>query len=366
MVLDSLRYWVEEMHVDGFRFDLATTLARENNGYTRDAAFFKAIAQDPVLSRVKLIAEPWDLGLGGYQVGNFPPGWSEWNGKYRDTIRRFWKGTDGVLPELASRLAGSSDLFAWDGRRPRSSVNLVTVHDGFTLNDLVSYNHKHNDANGEDNRDGADDNESYNCGVEGATDDAHVIALRERQKRNLLASLFFSLGVPLLLAGDEFGNSQRGNNNAYCQDNEISWLDWNARTERDLALTDFVRMIVRMRKGRAVFTRDAFFRGMPPANSTRKDITWMRDTGVEMSDADWHQPLRAIGVYFGGRPLLAILLNAADIDVGFTLPEPNAVEWTLALDTSLDGTPVSGAPFEPCTTYTLKTRSLAVFAGSAK
>jgi isoamylase len=365
MVADSLRYWVEEMHVDGFRFDLAVSIAREKNGYARDAAFFKSVAQDPVLSRVKMIAEPWDLGMGGYQVGNFPPGWSEWNGRYRDTLRRFWKGTDGVLPEFASRLAGSSDLFAWDGRRPRSSVNLVTVHDGFTLADLVAYNHKHNDANLEGNRDGADDNESWNCGVEGPTDDEHVLAMRERQKRNLLASLFFSLGVPLLLAGDEFGNSQRGNNNAYCQDSDISWLDWNARTERDLALTSFVQMIIRMRKELPAFRSDAYFRGAPLPNTRRKDITWLRDTGTEMTPYDWHQPFRAIGVYFGARPLLAMLFNAADIDVGFTLPDSESIEWTLALDTSLDGAPATGASLERRSEYVLRTRSLAVFAGRA-
>ncbi len=363
LVMDSLRYWVEEMHVDGFRFDLAVSIAREKNGYARDAAFFKAVAQDPVLSRVKMIAEPWDLGMGGYQVGNFPPGWSEWNGRYRDTVRRFWKGTDGVLPELASRLAGSSDLFAWDGRRPRSSINLVTVHDGFTLADLVSYNHKHNEANGEGNRDGADDNESWNCGVEGQTDDFDVLALRERQKRNLLASLFFSLGVPLLLAGDEFGNSQGGNNNAYCQDNEISWLDWNGRTDRDLALTHFVQMVIRMRKGLPGFRSDAYFRGAPLPPTNRKDITWLRDTGAEMTPYDWHQPLRAIGVYYGARPLLAMLFNAADIDVGFTLPDADSVEWTLALDTSLDGAPADGATLDARSEYKLRTRSLAVFAG---
>ncbi|GAC1542390.1 MAG: glycogen debranching protein GlgX [Candidatus Velthaea sp.] len=363
MVTDSLRYWVEEMHVDGFRFDLATSLARENNGYARDAAFFKAIQQDPVLSRVKMIAEPWDLGLGGYQVGDFPPGWSEWNGKYRDTLRRFWKGTDGVLPELASRLAGSSDMYEHQGRRPRSSVNFITVHDGFTLNDLVSYNDKHNEANGENNRDGADDNESYNLGAEGPTDNPDIIALRERQKRNFLASLFFSLGTPLLAAGDEFGRTQHGNNNAYAQDNEISWIDWNGRTDRDLALTDFVRMVIRMRKGHPAFGRDLFFRGETIAKSGRKDITWLREGGGEMTEHDWHAAQRTIGVYFGARPLLAILFNAADHDIDFTLPDTGNVEWTLALDTALDGANVRGASLEPSTSYPLRTRSVAVFAG---
>ncbi|MFN2459151.1 MAG: glycogen debranching protein GlgX [Candidatus Velthaea sp.] len=363
LVMDSLRYWVQEMHVDGFRFDLATALAREDSGYARDAAFFKAIAQDPVISRVKLIAEPWDLGLGGYQVGHFPPGWSEWNGKYRDTMRRFWRGTEGVLPEFASRLAGSSDMYSWDGRRPRASVNIVTVHDGFTLNDLVSYNHKHNEANVEGNRDGADDNESWNCGVEGPTDDPDVVRLRERQKRNFLASLFFSLGVPLLLAGDEFGRSQRGNNNAYCQDNEISWIDWNGRTERDLALTDFVRMVISMRKGHPAFARNAFFRGEKLPRVDRKDITWLCSTGAEMREADWHANFRAIGVFFGDRPMMTMLFNASDADVDFTLPGAGRIEWTPALDTSLDGTSAEGVSLEPREVYPLRSHTLAVFAG---
>jgi isoamylase len=363
LVMDSLRYWVEEMHVDGFRFDLATSLAREDAGYAKDAAFFKAIAQDPVLSRVKLIAEPWDLGLGGYQVGNFPPGWSEWNGKYRDTMRRFWRGSDGVLPEFASRLAGSSDLFGRDGRRPRASVNIVTVHDGFTLTDLVSYNGKHNDANLEDNRDGSDDNESWNCGAEGTTDEPDIMALRERQKRNLLASLFFSLGAPLLLAGDEFGRTQRGNNNAYCQDNEISWIDWNGRSGADLALADFTRMIIRMRKGHPAFGHEAFFHGEMLPKGDRKDITWLHDTGTEMNEEHWHANLRVVGVFFGERPLLAMLFNASEHDVDFVLPEPGSIEWTLALDTALDGTTANGATLDARPSYPLRSRSMAVFAG---
>jgi glycogen operon protein len=364
MVTDSLRYWVEEMHVDGFRFDLATTLGREGNGYTPDAAFFKAIAQDPVLSRVKLIAEPWDLGMGGYQVGQFPPGWSEWNGKYRDTLRRFWRGTDNVLPELASRLAGSSDLYEHQGRRPRASVNFITVHDGFTLADLVSYNGKHNEANLEDNRDGTNDNESWNCGVEGPSDDPAIVALRERQKRNLLASLFLSLGVPLMLAGDEFGNSQRGNNNAYAQDNEISWLDWNGRTERDRALTEFVKLLIRLRSSHPAFRRESFFRGTTLPSSPYKDITWFHDTGREMTGADWHAALRTIGLFLGARPMLAVLFNAADVDVDFHLPDPERIEWTLALDTAVDGgaAPPS-AQAGRLSTYRMTSRSLAVLAG---
>jgi len=364
LVTDSLRYWVEEMHVDGFRFDLATTLGREDNGYTPDAAFFKTIAQDPVLSRVKLIAEPWDLGMGGYQVGQFPPGWSEWNGKYRDTLRRFWRGADGVLPELASRLAGSSDLYEHQGRRPRASVNFITVHDGFTLADLVSYNGKHNEANLEDNRDGTNDNESWNCGVEGPSDDPAIVALRERQKRNLLASLFLSLGVPLMLAGDEFGNSQRGNNNAYAQDNEISWLDWNGRTERDRALTDFVKLLIRLRSSHPAFRREAFFRGATLPNAPYKDITWFHDTGREMTASDWHAALRTIGLFLGARPLLTVLFNAADVDVDFHLPDAEHIEWTLALDTAVDGG--ASAPSVPAgrlATYRMTSRSLAVLAG---
>ncbi len=364
LVTDSLRYWVEEMHVDGFRFDLATTLGREDNGYQQNAAFFKAIAQDPVLSRVKMIAEPWDLGMGGYQVGQFPPGWSEWNGKYRDTLRRFWRGADGVLPELASRLAGSSDLYEHAGRRPRSSINFITVHDGFTLADLVSYNGKHNDANLEDNRDGTNDNESWNCGAEGPTDDPEIIALRERQKRNLLASLFFSLGVPLMLAGDEFGNSQRGNNNAYAQDNEISWIDWNGRSERDLALTEFVRLLARLRASHPAFRREAFFRGTQLPDSPYKDISWLRDTGQEMSGDDWHAALRTIGLFLGARPMLTILFNAADVEVDFQLPDAEHIEWTLALDTAVEGgAAAASAQSGRLRTYHMLSRSLAVLAG---
>ncbi len=363
-VMDSLRYWVDVMHVDGFRFDLATTLGREGDGYTPNAAFFKAIAQDPVLSRVKLIAEPWDLAPGGYQVGNFPPGWSEWNGRYRDTLRRFWRGADTVLPELASRLAGSSDLYERHGRRPRSSINFITSHDGFTLTDLVSYNHKHNDANLENNRDGTDGNESWNCGVEGPSDDPAVLALRDRQKRNLLASLFLSLGVPLMSAGDEFGRTQRGNNNAYAQDNEISWLDWNGRTRSERALTDFVRTLVRLRANHPAFRRDAFFRGTPLPHSPYKDIMWFHDSGHEMRAEDWHGRLRTIGAFFGAQPMLAILFNAADVDVDFHLPDAKHIAWTLTLDTADEGPAVEPhAPGGPLATYRLVSRSLAVLAG---
>jgi len=363
MVTDSLRYWAEEMHVDGFRFDLAPTLARENQGYAQDAAFFKTIRQDPVLSRVKMIAEPWDTGIGGYQVGAFPPGWSEWNGKYRDTVRRFWRGDMGVLPELASRLAGSADLFEHQGRRPRSSVNFVTVHDGFTLNDLVSYNGKHNEANHEDNRDGSDDNASWNCGVEGPTDDPEIVNLRERQKRNFIATLLLSLGVPLLLGGDEFGRTQRGNNNAYCQDNEISWVDWNGRGPRDLALTEFTTNVLRMRREHPAFRRDAFFRGAPFDDSGRKDIAWMKPEGGEMDSGDWNGDRRAIGFYFGARPLLFAALNAAPGDVQFALPDVERIAWSLVFDTAIEGGSPRDVPTEDVKAYPMISRSLALFAG---
>ena len=365
LVTDSLRYWVQEMHVDGFRFDLATALARENNGYDRHAAFFKAIAQDPVLSRVKMIAEPWDLGMGGYQVGNFPPGWSEWNGKYRDTLRRFWKGSDDMLPELASRLAGSSDLFQHNGRRPHASVNFITVHDGFTLTDLVSYNEKHNAENLEDNRDGTDDNQSWNCGVEGPTDDSAVVRLRERQKRNMLATLFLSLGVPLLTAGDEFGRSQNGNNNAYCQDNEIGWIDWNARTESDLALLEYTSLLIRLRKAHPAFKRTTFFRGLERP-SGYKDIMWFTSEGNEMSAEDWGLNLRTIGLFFGAEPLFAMLLNAHDGDVGFTLPSNERINWGLVIDTAAEADGARPAALEEGQTYTVRHRSLAVFSGRPK
>jgi glycogen operon protein len=304
--------------------------------------------------------------MGGYQLGGFPPGWSEWNGRYRDTVRRFWRGGDGGrLPEFASRLAGSSDIFFKHGRRPRASINFVTVHDGFTLEDLVSYDVKHNEANLEGNRDGTDDNASWNCGVEGPTENATVLALRDRQKRNLIATLFLSLGVPLLLAGDEFGHSQRGNNNAYCQDNEISWIDWNGRTARDLAFGAFVKAVLRLRREHPAFQNDAFFTGRPRPGSDRKDIAWYTPAGTEMSGDDWRGEGRAIGVFFGDRPLFAVLFNGADADVPFALPEQPAVQWRLVFDTARGDGPATVAPGEPVATYTVTARSVAVFNGTA-
>ncbi|MGV9343172.1 glycogen debranching protein GlgX, partial [Streptomyces sp. NPDC003688] len=290
LIMDSLRYWVTEMHVDGFRFDLAATLARQFHEVDRLSAFFDLIQQDPVISRVKLIAEPWDLGEGGYQVGNFPQLWSEWNGKYRDAVRDFWRAEPGSLGEFASRLTGSSDLYQASRRRPRASVNFVTAHDGFTLRDLVSYNDKHNEANGEDNQDGESVNRSWNCGVEGETDDAGVLELRGRQQRNLLATLLLSQGIPMLAHGDELGRTQGGNNNAYCQDNEVSWVDWDLDGEQR-SLAEFTRRIIALRAGHPVLRRRRFFHGETPAKADRRlpDLVWLRPDAREMADQDWQR-----------------------------------------------------------------------------
>ncbi len=348
LIMDSLRYWVLEMHVDGFRFDLASALARELHEVDRLGAFFDIIHQDPVLSQVKLIAEPWDLGEGGYQVGNFPVLWAEWNGKYRDNVRRFWKGDQGEVGELAYRLTGSSDLYERGGRRPYASVNFVTAHDGFTLHDLVSYNEKHNEANGEGNRDGTDENLSWNCGVEGPTDDPGILSLRERQKRNFLASLFLSQGVPMLLAGDEMGRTQQGNNNAYCQDNEISWIDWNPDRIR-LELLEFTRLLIRLYHRHPVLRRRNFFQGRRIRGSEVKDLTWFRPDGKEMSDEDWDNPhTRGLGLRLAGDAIeevdvrgnrivddtLLVLLNAHHEAVRFILPiQRSKLRWDLVLDT---------------------------------
>ncbi|MDA0226026.1 MAG: glycogen debranching protein GlgX, partial [Proteobacteria bacterium] len=303
MVMDSLRYWVTEMHVDGFRFDLASALARKGDEVERWGGFFSVIRQDPVLNRVKLIAEPWDLGAGGYQVGNFPLGWAEWNDRYRDGMRAYWKGDGGVIGEFARRLTGSSDLYGREGRRPHASINFVAAHDGFTLADVVSYNDKHNEANGEDNRDGHNHNLSWNCGVEGPTDDPAVLALRERQKRNLLATLFLSQGVPMLLAGDERGRTQQGNNNAYCQDNEISWLDW-APDPAAASLLEFTQRLITLRRRHPAFRRRDFFQGRPLHGHDVKDIQWLKPDGHEMTDEEWGQGFaRCLGVYLSGAGL---------------------------------------------------------------
>jgi isoamylase len=352
MIMDSLRYWVTEMHVDGFRFDLAAALARQFHEVDRLSAFFDLVQQDPVVSQVKLIAEPWDVGEGGYQVGNFPPLWSEWNGQYRDTVRDFWRGQPATLPEFASRLTGSSDLYAGDGRRPVASVNFVTCHDGFTLNDLVSYDHKHNEANGEGNRDGTDDNRSWNCGAEGPSSDPAVTALRARQQRNFLATLFCSQGVPMLLAGDEFGRSQQGNNNAYCQDNEISWVDWEL-AERNGSLLEFTRALSGLRHRHPVFRRRRFFRGQPTGGDHLADITWLTPSGRQMTNDGWRAPSAgAMAVFLNGDAItepgtqgervrddsFLILLSARAEPVTFRLPEAKFGDcWTVVLDTGAPG-----------------------------
>ncbi len=350
LVTDSLRYWVNEMHVDGFRFDLAPALGRREGDFNQSSGFLSAVSQDPVLARVKLISEPWDLSPGGYQLGNFPAGWSEWNDRYRDCVRRFWQGTDAIIPELASRITGSSDIFDHDGRRPRSSVNFVTAHDGFTLDDLVSYNQKHNEANLEDNRDGHNANYSWNCGVEGPTDDVAILNLRAQQKRNMLATLLLSQGVPMLLAGDEMSNSQNGNNNAYCQDNEIGWLSWTDENH-DPQLYEFVCKLIQLRRKHPVFRRPHFFKGRATGPSGLKDITWIDPSGREMQEADWHDAgRRCFGAMLGGDTgdrfvslrgypefdqTFLLLMNAHDRDISFTLPSVAPFRgWELALDTA--------------------------------
>jgi isoamylase len=349
LIMDSLRYWVTEAHVDGFRFDLAAALARELHDVNRLAAFFDLVQQDPVVSQVKLIAEPWDVGEGGYQVGNFPPLWSEWNGKFRDTVRDFWRGESGVLPEFASRLSGSSDLYEASGRRPVASVNFVTCHDGFTLADLVSYNGKHNEANGEQGRDGSDDNRSWNCGAEGHSDDPAVTRLRERQRRNFLATLYCSQGVPMLLAGDEIGRSQGGNNNAYCQDNEVSWVDW-ALAREHTGLREFTAQVARLRREHPVFRRRRFFRGQPTEDGHLADVAWLTPDGQQMADGDWNAPAAlAMTVFLNGDAItepgphgervrddsFLIMLSAHYEPLSFRLPGPKFGEcWTVVLDTA--------------------------------
>jgi isoamylase len=347
LLMDSLRYWVTEMHVDGFRFDLAAALARELHEVDRLGAFFDIIHQDPTLSQVKLIAEPWDLGEGGYQVGNFPVLWSEWNGRYRDCVRDYWRGSDQSLGELASRLTGSSDLYESGGRKPYASINFLTAHDGFTLNDLVSYNDRHNENNGEENRDGESNNRSWNCGVEGpAGDNREVNVLRARQKRNFLATLFLSLGVPMLLAGDEFGRSQRGNNNAYCHDSEISWLDWE---NVDLKQLEFTKEIIQFRKEHPVFCRRKWFQGKSIRGSDVNDLAWFRPDGEQMSDEDWGAGFaKSLGVFLNGDEIPSVdaagrrvldqsfylIFNAHWEPVEFVLPpEVWGQSWTRVLDT---------------------------------
>ena len=376
LVMDSLRYWAVEMHVDGFRFDLASTLARELFEVNRLGAFFDIIHQDPVLSQVKLIAEPWDVGPGGYQVGNFPIGWTEWNGKYRDTIRRFWKGDGGLASEVATRLAGSSDLYQQSGRAPYASINFITCHDGFSLQDLVSYNEKHNEANGENNNDGANDNNSWNCGVEGSTDDQEILTLRARQKRNLIASLFFSQGVPMLLAGDELSHSQQGSNNAYCQDNEVTWLNWEL-DDGQRKFLEFVKTVTHIWQEQPVFQRSTFFQGRALRGSDIKDISFFNPSGQEMSDADWSAGfVQCLGVRLAGdligditdrgEPIVGdttlLILNAYHEPIDFMLPSTKEEHrWERFFDTAIEN-PDGPFAVERETPYRLEGRSVALFA----
>jgi glycogen operon protein len=352
MVTDSLRYWVNELHVDGFRFDLGTILARESNGFDNQSGFLKACHQDPVLRTVKLIAEPWDCGPGGYQVGGFPPGWAEWNDRYRDTVRDFWRG-QASASAVAERLCASADVFNHYGRRPWACVNFVTAHDGFTLNDLVTYNEKHNEANGEDNKDGSSDNHSWNCGVEGPTEDPAINALRDRQIRNMLATLLLSQGTPMLLAGDEFSRTQRGNNNAYCQDDEISWVDWNLMKKNE-SLVKFVQKLCELRAKYPILRRNRFLTGHYDEELEIKDLTWINASGAEMSAEEWGDDLmKCFGMLMDGRSrptgvrqrgteeAMLMVLNSHHDLVNFTLPQcPGGTGWSVLVDTNLrDGEP---------------------------
>ena len=374
LIMDSLRYWILEMHVDGFRFDLASTLARELHEVDRLSSFFDIIHQDPVISQVKLIAEPWDIGEGGYQVGNFPPGWAEWNGKYRDCIRDYWRGAESMLGEFAARFTGSPDLYKEDYRRPTASINFVTAHDGFTLHDLVSYNEKHNEANGENNNDGESHNRSWNCGAEGDTKDPGINALRQKQKRNFLTSLFLSQGVPMLVAGDEISRTQGGNNNAYCQDNETSWLNWKGA---DKDLLQFTRKLIHFRKSHPVFCRRRWFKGQPIKGVGLEDIAWFLPEGAEMSEENWNQDFaKSLGVFLNGRGLRAvgtkgeqivddsfyIIFNAHHDALPFTLPhERFGRTWIKVLDTAAGLIDEEGKEtFEPGDTIQVDGRSVVV------
>jgi isoamylase len=374
LVTDSLRYWVTEMHVDGFRFDLATILGREPYGFDEGGGFLDSCRQDPFLSKVKLIAEPWDLGPGGYQVGGFPPGWAEWNDRFRDTVRSYWKGDEGKVPELATRLAGSGDSFNRRGRKPWASVNFITAHDGFTLHDLFSYNDKRNEANGEDNKDGNSNNHSWNCGAEGLTEDAEVNHLRQRQVRNSLATLLLAQGTPMLLAGDEFGRTQNGNNNAYCQDNDISWLNWDIKDE-GLGLIDFVRKLTMLRRAFPILRRERFLVGTWDDELEVKDLTWVNASGKEMTQEEWtDNNQRCFAMLLDGRaqstgirkpgtdPTLLLIMNAHHKMVAFTLPQVTGGDrWRCLIDTEeydRDQLPI----FHSGNVYEVTARSLALFA----
>ncbi len=381
LIMDSLRYWVSEMHVDGFRFDLAATLARQFHEVDRLSAFFDLVQQDPIVSQAKLIAEPWDVGDGGYQVGNFPPLWTEWNGKYRDTVRDYWRGETHTLGEFASRITGSSDLYAHSGRKPIASINFITAHDGFTLRDLVSYNEKHNEANGEGNRDGESHNRSWNCGVEGSSDDLDVLALRARQQRNLLTTLMLSQGVPMLSHGDELGRSQQGNNNVYCQDNELSWVDWDLDDEQE-SLLAFTQRLIALRRSEPVFQRRRFFAGSADhgGESAMGDIAWLTPDGEHMTEEDWDQGIaRAVTVFLNGQAIpepdkrggrivgdsFLICFNAGGDDMEFRIPDESyGRRWQVEIDTS--ATVVGVADLAPDSTIGVMGRSVVVLRSPAK
>jgi isoamylase len=359
LIVDCLRYWVEEMHVDGFRFDLATVLGRDAGGFNAQAALFRALRAEPALAYVKLIAEPWDVGLGGYQLGRFPAGWTEWNDRYRDATRTFWRGDAGKMGEFAERLAGSSDLFRHNGRKPTAGINFVTAHDGMTLNDLVSYNERHNEANLENNTDGHSNELSWNCGVEGPTEDAAIVALRKRQTRNFLATLFLSQGVPMLQAGDEFARTQRGNNNAYCQDDEISWVDWRLRSANS-DLLEFVRLLARLRRLHVEFRRETFLKGAA-SRAAVKDVTWLNVRGTEITQSEWQDPeLRTLGMWFGEQAgsaeHLLLLVNSSGSEQSFGLPAaPADGPWICLFDTASEG--VGTRSLGPARNYALKAHS---------
>jgi isoamylase len=379
LIMDSLRYWVQEMHVDGFRFDLASALARELYDVDRLGSFFDTIGQDPVLSQVKLIAEPWDIGSGGYQVGNFPPGWNEWNDKYRDSMRAYWKGDEGLIGEFARRFTGSADLYEASGRKPHASINFVTAHDGFTLEDLVSHNGKHNEANGEDNRDGANENRSWNCGAEGPTEDPEIRTLRAQQRRNLMATLLLSQGVPMVLGGDELGRTQLGNNNAYCQDNEISWLDWELDADRQ-AFLEFICRLIALRRRHPVFSRRRFLQGEATTAEGLREIIWLSPDAREMTQPEWSVPFaRCLGLYLAGAAIerrdrrgrlvsdsnFVLLCNAHHETIPFELPERLAKKsWWTVLDTA-SGEPFAQRRLEQRAPYPLQGRSLALLRETA-
>jgi glycogen operon protein len=381
LIMDSLRYWVTEMHVDGFRFDLAATLARQFHEVDKLSAFFDIIQQDPIISQVKLIAEPWDLGDGGYQVGNFPPLWTEWNGQYRDTVRDFWRGEPSTLGEFASRLTGSSDLYEHSGRRPYASINFVTAHDGFTLRDLVSYNDKHNEANGEGGNDGESHNRSWNSGVEGPTDDPEIKALRLRQQKNYLATLMLSQGVPMMLHGDEVGRTQQGNNNVYCQDNELAWVDWDLEDSQQ-DLLDFTTALIALRREHPVFRRRRFFAGDADHGgiSDLGDIAWYTPEGTLMDDHAWENSRSTLQVFLNGqaiptadrqgRPVVddhfLLLFNAWHEPIDYTVPSGIDVkEWTVVIDTDVVAAdrPDQAETWAPCSTHTVQPRSMVVLTG---